>query len=90
MISGDPENYGVSVHVVDSGVDTGAIIAQARIAPSASDSYFTYHWLQLAAALPLLIKDGHQAGKRGRAVSRQYYHPTIWGYLWSGLWRGVW
>jgi folate-dependent phosphoribosylglycinamide formyltransferase PurN len=98
LINDDPEKCGVSVHVVEAGVDTGPIIAQARIAPSASDSYFTHHWLQLAAALPLLIKAIEDA-LSGRlltkpasagAVSRQCYHPTIWGYLWSGLRRGVW
>lgn len=98
LINGDRENCGVSVHVVDAGVDTGPIIAQARIKPSGSDSYFTYHWLQLAAALPLLIgavKDALSGqlvtAPRGAGVpTRQYYHPTLWSYLSSGLRRGVW
>jgi hypothetical protein len=48
--------------------------------------------------LPLLTKaiedalSGRLLTKPASAgvVSRQYYHPTIWGYLWSGLRRGVW
>ena len=98
LVNGDRENCGVSIYVVDAGVDTGPIIAQARIAPSSSDSYFTYHWLQLAAALPLLIGAVENAlsgqlvtVKAGAELSsRQYYHPTLWGYLRSGLQRGVW
>jgi folate-dependent phosphoribosylglycinamide formyltransferase PurN len=98
LVNGDPKNCGVCVHVVDPGVDTGPIIAQARIVPSPADSYFTYHWLQLAAALPLLTRAIEEAlsGRlvtckpRADVVSRQYYHPTLWGYLWSGLSRGVW
>jgi methionyl-tRNA formyltransferase len=98
LVNDDAANCGVSVHVVDAGIDTGPVIAQARIAPSSSDTYFTYHWLQLAAALPLLMCAVEDA-MSGRLVtsvpkadiaSRQYYHPTLWGYLWSGLRRGVW
>jgi phosphoribosylglycinamide formyltransferase 1 len=98
LVNNDAENCGVSVHVVDAGVDTGLVIAQARIAPSSSDNYFTYHWLQLAAALPLLMRAVEDA-LSGRLVtslpkadiaSPQYYHPTLWGYLCSGLRRGVW
>lgn len=98
LANGDAANCGVTIHVVDAGVDTGPIVAQARISPSASDSYFTYHWLQLAAALPLLICTV-QAALAGRLVtnepkqgvsSRQYYHPTLCGYLSTGLKRGIW
>jgi folate-dependent phosphoribosylglycinamide formyltransferase PurN len=95
---GDPSNCGVSVHVVDAGVDTGPIIAQARITPSPSDNYFTYHWLQLAASLPLLIRAVEDALSDQLATSkpsadissRQYFHPTLWSYFWSGVSRGVW
>lgn len=98
LVNGDAANCGVTVHVVDAGVDTGPIVAQAPISPSSSDSYFTYHWLQLAAALPLLIHTlraalggGLVTNKPKHGVgSRQYYHPTLFGYLWTGLRRGIW
>jgi folate-dependent phosphoribosylglycinamide formyltransferase PurN len=98
LANGDAGNCGVTVHIVDAGVDTGPIVAQARINPAPADSYFTYHWLQLAAALPLLIHAvadalaGHLVTSKpaGAVSSRQYYHPTLWRYLWTGWRRGVW
>lgn len=98
LAKGDVENCGVTVHCVDAGVDTGPIIAQARTIPSPADSYFTYHWSQLAVGLPLLITAVENAlsGKLSTSKpptdvhSRQYYNPTLWGYLWTGLRQGVW
>jgi folate-dependent phosphoribosylglycinamide formyltransferase PurN len=98
LARGDPANCGVTVHLVDAGIDTGPIIAQARIQPSPADSYFTYHWPQLAAALPLLIQAIEDA-RAGRLTTippetersaRLFYHPTLWGYVGTGLRCGVW
>jgi folate-dependent phosphoribosylglycinamide formyltransferase PurN len=98
LAGGDLQNCGVTVHRIDAGVDTGPIIAQSRITPPPSASYFTYHWYQLAAALPLLVKAIEDASSgqlvtfdsRADMSSRQYYHPTLWGYLRTGLRRNVW
>ncbi len=98
LVHDDAEHCGVTVHLVDPGIDTGPIIAQARIAPARSDSYFTYHWGQLAAALPLVIGaiEDALAGKlsasspAAEVKSQLFYHPTLWTYLWGGLRRGVW
>jgi methionyl-tRNA formyltransferase len=98
LATGDDTNCGVTVHVVDAGIDTGPVIAQARITPSQTDSYFTYHWAQLAAGLPLLVRavEDALAGRLATSLpqtevdSRLFYHPTLWGYLWVGLQRGVW
>ncbi len=82
----DPEHAGVTVHLVDSGVDTGNVIAQATVHPSAADSYHTYPLLQLAAGLPLLeqaVRDalaGDLSTVTVAGESKQYYHPTIWRY----------
>ena len=52
----DPENCGVTVHLVDPGIDTGGILAQQRIEPGPHDNFVTYPYLQLAAGLPLLVE----------------------------------
>jgi len=93
---GDMARCGVTVHQVDAGVDTGAVVAQAAIAPGPRDNFFSYPMLQMAAAVPLLLKAVRDA-RSGRleplpisGESRQYYHPTLWGYVATGLRHGVW
>ena len=95
LASDDREHCGVTVHIVDRGVDTGAVIAQARIEPTTHDSFATYPLLQLVAGLPLLV-DAVRAALGGRleqvptsGPSRQWYHPTAWGYLATWIRRGV-
>ncbi|MCU0679661.1 MAG: formyl transferase [Planctomycetes bacterium] len=92
----DRENAGVTVHLVDKGIDTGAIIAQARITSEADDNFVTYPWLQTAAGLPLLkqaVRDalaGHLKTKPvSTGPSELYSHPTIWGYLWRRMRYGI-
>ena len=84
LADGDPAHAGVTVHLVDSGVDTGEVIAQAVVHPTPADSYHTYPLLQLAAGIPLLeqaIRDALEGRLRTVAVegkSRLRYQPTIW------------
>jgi folate-dependent phosphoribosylglycinamide formyltransferase PurN len=88
LATGQPENCGVTVHVVDAGVDTGSVLGQARIEPTAADNFTTYPLLQLAAGLPLLraaVKEALNGDLRTSVgppgESRQWYHPTAWAYL---------
>jgi folate-dependent phosphoribosylglycinamide formyltransferase PurN len=96
LAEGDADHCGVTVHLVDEGIDTGGILHQAKIAPSPEDNFSTYPYLQLAAALPLLQRGGEEAVAGKLKVqpvelpSRLWSHPTIWGYLATGLRRGVW
>jgi phosphoribosylglycinamide formyltransferase 1 len=91
----DRQNAGVSVHLVDPGIDTGAVLYQARIDPSRADNFATYPLLQLAAGLPLLkaaIDDalnGRLRAARPDLPSELFYHPTLWGYLWTWTVKGV-
>ena len=94
LYEGKPEHCGVTVHVVDSGIDTGGIIGQAVIAPTEKDNFATYPMLQLAAALPILKEavaralDGTLTIQRTSGPSGVWYHPTIFQYL-SGRLRGI-
>jgi folate-dependent phosphoribosylglycinamide formyltransferase PurN len=93
---GDLENFGVTVHLVDPGIDTGAVLYQARLMPTAADNYATFPYLQLAAVLPLMEQAARDA-LAGKLVpqtvdlpSRLWSHPTIWSYVAAGLRRGAW
>jgi len=87
---------GVTVHRVDTGIDTGGILGQKLIEPVREDNFVSYPLLQLATALPLL-KDAIEGVFNGPATpllppkgaSRLWSHPTLWGYLHKRLVQGV-
>lgn len=87
---------GVTVHLVDEGVDTGGILYQAPFRATPRDDFSTYFYLQAAAARPLVcraIEDALAGNLRARTTalpSRQFFHPTLCFYLRRALTRGVW
>jgi hypothetical protein len=95
-VEDDLGNFGVTVHLIDEGIDTGAALYQARATPAKNDNFSTFPYLQLAAALPLLeqaARDAIAGTLKPHQVSlpsRLWSHPTIWFYLMSGWRRGVW
>jgi folate-dependent phosphoribosylglycinamide formyltransferase PurN len=96
LAEGKPELAGVTVHYVDTGIDTGAVIAQALIHPGPEDNFHTYPTLQLAAGLPLLEeavlitqRNGVRTRKPLTAASRLYYHPGLTQYLTRRIRDGV-
>lgn len=58
---------GVTVHFVDAGVDTGPIIAQQKVAISASDDEGTLGRRQFEAAIPLLLQTVRLIENEGEA-----------------------
>lgn len=89
---GDPQRCGVTLHRVDAGIDTGAIIDQAQIPLAPDDTFATYPLLQLGEGLKLLerhlpaIAAGNapvQLPQDGR--SGLYVHPELSTWL-KGWW----
>jgi folate-dependent phosphoribosylglycinamide formyltransferase PurN len=87
---------GVTVHLVDPGIDTGGVLGQALIAPTAADNFATYPFLQIEAGLPLLCQA--VASALAGDVRLQPYpsgnsklrsHPTLGEYLWNRVRHGV-
>lgn len=96
LVEGDVDNAGVTVHLIDEGVDTGPVLYQARVPFSPDDTIGTYQFVQMGHALPLFSKaiEDALAGRLAPQVidlpSKQWFPPTIWAYIRNGLTRGVW
>lgn len=97
LVGGKRHACGVTVHLVDDGIDTGGILGQSLIEPSSEDCFVTYPVLQLAAGLPVLksslrevLSNTVQPQEPPPGPSALWSHPTIWEYLWYGIMRRVW
>lgn len=97
LAEGKPSEFGITIHLVDTGIDTGNILRQGVIRPTPADTFVTYPYLQYAAAVPLLqqvVKEllagtvNTQPPPPG--TSRLWSHPTLGQYLSNLLGRGVW
>lgn len=93
---GDLENFGVTIHRVDRGIDTGDIIYQATTKVRRDDNFVTYPLYQYALAIPLLIRaildvsnNSLKFHKKDNVESKLYYHPTMTEYLCGWIRDGV-
>jgi Methionyl-tRNA formyltransferase len=91
LVNDDEENCGVTVHLVDAGIDTGSIIYQSKISITPEDNFVTYPLLQLAegiACLKMALQDIAQEKlvlKEGKKQSKIWHHPTLWQYLYNRI-----
>jgi folate-dependent phosphoribosylglycinamide formyltransferase PurN len=92
----DRDHCGVTVHLVDTGIDTGAVIAQARFTPAEDDTFVTYPYRQLHLAIPLLeralldaLHDRLETRSFAASRSRLWTHPTIREYIRNWVRHGV-
>ncbi len=92
----DAQNAGVTIHAIDSGVDTGRALCQQTVHFLEIDNIWTYQWVQLCVALPLFEnsimhpRDGRNETNVMPLPSKLYFPPTLWTYLWNGLTKRVW
>lgn len=95
LVRGDSENCGVTVHLVDPGIDTGGILYQGNISPTPRDNFVTYTHLQNVEGIRLMKQairdalDGNVQVVRNGLDSHLWYHPTIWQYLYFRIFKGV-
>jgi folate-dependent phosphoribosylglycinamide formyltransferase PurN len=91
IVNNDMENCGVTVHLVDEGIDTGNIIYQQKITITPKDNFATYPLLQLAEGIIYLkkaVKDIFNNSltlKQNNLESKLWYHPTLWQYIYHRL-----
>jgi len=96
LVHGDKDNVGVTVHVVDAGVDTGSIVSQQAITIDERDNFLIYPIKQYIVGIPLMrraVADAMSGNlrtyRRGELPSAIWYHPTLWQYWWIRLRHGV-
>jgi folate-dependent phosphoribosylglycinamide formyltransferase PurN len=96
LVRGDKNNVGVTVHLVDAGVDTGSIVFQKTIKIDEQDNFLTYPVKQYIAGIPLMrcaianvISGNLRTHRRNDLPSAIWHHPTLWHYLWACLRHGV-
>jgi len=91
LADGRPDLVGTTIHLVDTGIDTGPPLAQVTFRVDGRDSFTTYPYLHVAAGLPLLV-DCARALADGNPIERQVvdtgddtsvlrHHPTLASYL---------
>lgn len=91
LVNNEPNNFGITIHKVDSGIDTGSIIKQQTCGITPKDNYYTYPFLQIGIAktemIDFLIE--FKKNKEIRLIekkladSKLYYNPTIFEYFYN-------
>ena len=95
LANGDPENCGVTVHLVDQGIDTGGVLYQDIFRAENCDNFNTYPIHQIAKAIPLMkaalndVNGKRTNIKQGVLPSHLWYHPTLFEYVMHWLQKGV-
>jgi methionyl-tRNA formyltransferase len=95
LAKGDSENCGITVHLVDQGIDTGGVLYQGRIQIEPQDNFNTYPIHKIAKAIPLMkavlrdVRENKLTVVEGVQPSNIWFHPTIWEYISNRLFKGV-
>ena len=95
LVNNDIENCGVTIHQVDSGIDTGSIFYQQRIIVSELDNFHVYPFKQYILGIPLILKviddisNNNARTIQNALPSKLYQHPTMIQYLYSRFKFGI-
>jgi methionyl-tRNA formyltransferase len=96
LATGRPDCFGVTIHLVDRGLDTGPIVYQKRVVPDREDTIATYPCLLVAEGIPLLVRAledalaGRLATRPASGASRLWTKPTMIQYVRNIVRHGVW
>lgn len=96
LASRDKENFGVTIHIVDSGIDTGMVLFQKNIDTTRKDNVITYQYLIVSEGVRLVelaisnfIKGTLEENKPQITESKLWTTPTLWQYLYNRILYGV-
>ena len=96
LANGDTAHFGATVHLVDAGVDTGAVLYQVQALPEKGDSMLTYPALLTAASVDITrraLQDALTGNLRPVATSGPSvlrFNVPIWTWIYNGLTKGIW
>jgi len=89
----EPELVGTTIHFIDKGSDTGAILIQQQVTFDKGDTVKTITYKQHETGVRLLIKCltdfdniAAQAFRKARCPSKNYYAPGLTHYLKAKRW----
>ncbi|WP_339764718.1 formyl transferase [uncultured Hoeflea sp.] len=94
--TGDHQNYGTTVHLVDAGVDTGGTLYQAFLTPDPRETLLTDSLAMAAGSREIAVRavedalNGNLQTRPSDLPSVQRFHPPIWTYLMTGFFKRVW
>lgn len=95
IANNDQQNCGVTVHLVDAGIDTGGVLYQKQISINAKDNFITYPTHQIATAIPLMKAALHDVANntitphKGVFPSLFWSHPTLYTYCKNRIFKGA-
>ncbi|HMK05281.1 MAG TPA: formyl transferase [Ferruginibacter sp.] len=87
LYNNDQANFGTTIHIIDTGVDTGSVLKQVFIQPDKRDNFVTFPMLQVAIGIQALkevlteVMTGNYQIKKHTEKGMMYYQPTIWQYF---------
>ena len=87
----DAANFGTTIHLIDAGVDTGAVLKQVFTKPDKQDNFATYPVLQAAVGIDALKEvlanmiAGNYETIKHTEKGKMYFQPTLWQYLTGGV-----
>ncbi len=95
LVNNDPSHCGVTIHLVDKGIDTGEVLYQSVIEITDKDNFVTYPYLQLGEGLALLrkaiedvLQGQHRPFRPTVEKGKVWYHPSLWQYLYYRIFKG--
>lgn len=96
MANNDVQNFGVTVHEIDAGIDTGRILYQESFTPSANwiNAYVIEQISEAIFLLRNVIRDCENGGISTKESSKMqpshlWHHPTLWAYFLTWIRLGV-
>ncbi len=87
LYNNDDDHCGVTIHVIDRGIDTGGILWQEHIALSPNDAVVVMAWKQQKAAADSIVGvirryiEGETQPRHCKQRGKLYYSPGLLDYL---------